>query len=80
MAALWPKGGMILTMLLNFNKRRPYPSRVAAMPCQRCCDQEALARNRVQTDLMDMVVCDECAEVAEKIGLPVRLVKGQIFK
>jgi len=60
---------MMATATLNFRKRKQYQGRATATPCQRC-DEGGPGHYRVQTDLMDMLVCDEWAELARELGLP----------
>lgn len=49
------------------------PAPEAAKPiCQRCSLKKRPARYRIQTDEMDIVVCECCADVAEGLGLPVQ--------
>ena len=47
------------------------------MKCERCLsDQEAYFR--VQTDVLDMLVCTSCADEARKIGLPVEVLDSKV--
>ena len=57
-------------LVLSFRKQQ---QRVAPTPCQRCIEGRR-ALYRVKTEHMDMLVCEECAAEARKLGLaPERL-------
>ena len=51
-------------------EEKPRPE-AAGLLCPRC-SLNGPARYRIQTDEMDIMVCEWCAEFAERIGLPVQ--------
>ena len=56
---------VILSLLHRLKNR----SACTVVACQRC--EEGSAQYRVKTDLLEMLVCDECADLARDLGLPV---------
>lgn len=58
-------------VILNLLRWRKQSQQIAPPPCERCLE-EAPAHYRVKTDLLDILVCDECAALAWKMGLPTK--------
>lgn len=61
--------GEKLAVIMNFRAAQDRLRR-ATVTCRRCINGKP-ARFQVRTDLIDMLVCEGCAEEAGELGLPV---------
>jgi len=65
---------------------RSYISHVStdhATPCQRCIDGlegKREAQYRVVSDIIDLLVCRDCAEEAQRLGLMTKLIRVKVSR